>query len=88
MDLKKRTSEQIRYSVEVEKDFTGGYQFLAWLIWMRAGVTSFIVLFTIAVIIYGLYTNYWISLISLLLCSLIGLIFYNEYDKDKKGIAR
>lgn len=35
MNFKKRTKEEIDYAVDVQKDYTGGYEFWPWLIYMR-----------------------------------------------------
>jgi hypothetical protein len=35
MNFRKRTKEEVDYAVDVKKDFTGGYEFMPWLLWMR-----------------------------------------------------
>jgi ABC-type multidrug transport system fused ATPase/permease subunit len=86
---KRRTDEQIRHSVEVDKDFTGGYDFLPWLIFMRTYFTLFVVLFTITVLTYIIYSSSWVVLCFILpLFATISFLVKNEFNKDKKGIAR
>lgn len=87
MNLSKRKKGQLDYSVEVNKDFTGGYNFIAWLIWLRSW---FFIVFTGAIaflIGFLIYELYLMAAIATGLSLGYVLLLRWEYKKLKKGIG-
>lgn len=86
MSLKKRTNEEVDLSV-LNKDFTGGYNFIAWLIWLRSWffiVFTGAIAFLIGFLICGLYLM--ASIAAGLALGYVLLLKW-EYNKLKKGIV-
>jgi len=86
--LSKRTDEQVEYSQTVLKDFTGGYNFIAWLIWMRKW---FPYLLLPACLFFAYLGWYWGSNIAIgislgLLCFYV-IALKISYNRLKKGIS-
>lgn len=88
MKLTKRTEEQIKHSIDIEKDYTGGYNFISWLVFMRTFFTFSAI--PLALIILGA-TIYFQSVISIVIVSSLIICWYflikKEYKELKKGIS-
>lgn len=85
ISLRKRTKPEI-YISEKAGDYTGGYNFLAWLIWAR---TFFFIVFpgALAFAISFIYSYFPImATISFALAAFYVFILAREYSKLKKGI--
>lgn len=95
MNFKKRTQAEVDYAVDVQKDFTGGYEFWPWLIYMRKGYLLGFALnagIGIGSFITGDYSD-WITwavfgFFGLFAPGLIGYMLRREYKDLKKGISR
>jgi hypothetical protein len=95
MNFKKRTKEEIDYAVDVQKDYTGGYEFWPWLIYMR--LSYLIGLFLNAAIGLGSFItgdkSDWITwaaggFFGVFAPALISYKLLQDYKKLKKGIGR
>lgn len=95
MNFKKRTKAEIDYAVDVQKDYTGGYEFWPWLIYMRKGYL--LGFFLNAALGIGCFVSGdksdWVTwaaggFFGLFAPGLIGYKLRQEYKDLKKGISR
>lgn len=88
MNFKIRSKEEIELSVK-NGDFTGGYEFLPWLLRMRPFFSIFVIIIIALMLIYAIIEKeYLIGLIPFGLFIIILALMKREYNLDKKGIAR
>jgi len=87
INLKKRTKEQVKHSIEVDKDFTGGYDnFWAWLIWMNMVFTFVLLPLAIFMIIMSIvWVAPFITIALPLIVMLWMLLLLNDYRLLKNG---
>ncbi len=95
MNLKKRTKEEIDHSTDVDKDFTGGYEYLSWLIYMRRTE----ILCTIGLLVFGiicfctLLSSYdptfqiWAGVGAIIASITLNILLRRSYLQLKKGIS-
>jgi len=95
MNFRKRTKEEVDYAVDVQKDYTGGYEFWPWLIHMRKGYL--LGFFLNAAIGIGSFVTGdkgdWITwtvggFFGVFVPGLIGYKLRQEHGELKKGISR
>jgi len=98
MNFKKRTKEQIDYSVDVLKDYTGGYDFYPWLLHMRKFHTLGFIGNLLIGWIGGITSiksdpSDWVSyavfgFFGIFAPTLIGFLLRRDFKESKKGISR
>lgn len=94
MDFKKRTIEQLEYSVN-QKDFTGGYNFIAWLIWVEQIKGLAPILLSIAAIgcfltleqSYNMVVQFAVGIGCIVASGAIIYLTIKQYKELKKGIS-
>lgn len=95
MDFKKRSSKQINTSVS-DGDFTGGYEFLPWVWYMRKGL-FFSILLNVFIgyqcLKYYLEHKELAGLLSggffvLIIPTIISYLLFREHKEKKRGILR
>jgi hypothetical protein len=95
MNLSKRTKEQLDYSEEVNKDFTGGYNLLTWIIWVERVKGVAVIAFLAASAFCFLSTEdslapvfqFWTGIACFIVSIIILILTVRQYNQMKKGIS-
>ena len=87
MNLGKRSDKEIEKSVK-KKDYTGGYEYLPWLMYMRGGI-SLLMLVTFGAGIYFSTQEgiFWVGIGAILLSGFIQYMLRRDYTSLKKGLV-
>lgn len=93
--IKKRTQQEIERSISVDKDFTGGYDYLNWIIFNGDGRAY--ILSSIGILIFGtlcfftLQDSYapkvqlWVGVGAVIVCIVINILSKRSFNHLKKG---
>lgn len=95
MNLSKRKKGQLDYSVEVNKDFTGGYNLLAWIILVeRVKGIAVIALMAASAFCFlstedslDLVFQFWTGIGCFIVSIIILILTVRQYNQMKKGIS-
>jgi phosphotransferase system glucose/maltose/N-acetylglucosamine-specific IIC component len=94
----KRTEKQIRYSVDVDKDFTGGYNFINWITFMPEGKTKAVLAFILTLIgplvllskngSLNWVVQFWVGVFFCVAGPFVCTLVVRQFKQMKKGISK